>query len=175
LSLTVDSDPAERRSANGAYYRNLSKVAEALTFREKSGDRPQDDKADAASAQALLDAAPTQDQLNELGKLSGYWFANPQGAGIVVSGVVKSSGPKGKLFESTVETLGKPANITVVSPSPLTSDSKRPLIVAGAIVNDPAKNLPQYEGDVPRVVWAALTIDPMGSADDSSSELKDRK
>jgi hypothetical protein len=164
LTLKPDADLNQKKSVNGAFYRDLSKVAEAFTFLESSQATPEHEKAATAALQAFLDAAPDSDRLKELGKLAGYWFANPQGKGIVLSGMVKSSKQQGKLVESAVETLGRPATITVVSPSALTDDPSRPILVAGAIVTDPAEKLRGYEGESPRVVWAAVAVDPEGSS-----------
>jgi hypothetical protein len=83
----------------------------------------------------------------------------------VLTGMVKDSKPSGKLFESAVQSLGKPLKgepplLMVVSASPLTDDPSRPVLVAGTIVKQPATNLRGYEGSAERVVWSAVAIDP---------------
>lgn len=161
LALPVDADAAQKRKVNGPFYMNLSKVAESLTFLERSANKQSDDKATTAAIEAMLDAVPDSRRLEELGKLAGYWYDRPQGNGIVLSGVVKKSTPRGHLVESVVETLGPPRPITVVSPSALTDDPKRPVLVVGTIVKDAAKNLRGYEGTAETVIWAAMAIDPM--------------
>jgi hypothetical protein len=161
LALPVDADAAQKRKVHGPFYMNLCKVAESLTFLERSDDKQRDDKATTAAIEAMLDAVPDRRQLEELGKLAGYWYDRPQGNGIVLTGIVKRSIPHGHLVESVVELLGPPRPITVVSPSALTDDPSRPVLVVGTIVKDAAKNLRGYEGTAETVVWAAMAIDPV--------------
>jgi hypothetical protein len=161
LTLPIDADASEKRKVNGPFYMNLCKIAESLTFLERSADKQSDDKVTTAVIEAMLDAVPDARRLEELGKLAGYWYDRPQGNGIVLSGIVKKSTPRGKLVESVVETLGPPRLITVISPSALTDDPSRPVLVVGTIVRDAAKNLRGYEGTAKTIVWASMAIDPL--------------
>ena len=167
VTLPRDAPQPRKLEVNGAYYTNLSKIAEALTHLDANADPAAREKALDAAIAAFLDAAPTSQQLAELGKLGGYWFANPRGNGIVLAGTVKDAKPAGKLYESTVEPLGGRSGdnraITVVSPAPLTDDSNRVVLVAGTIVDRPAENLRGYQGAAKRVVWGAMAIDPLSS------------
>jgi hypothetical protein len=164
IALPVDATPAQRKKVHGPFYVNLCMIAEALTFLERSADREQDDKATTAAIEAILNAVPDQHRLEEVGKLTGYWYDRPQGKGIVLAGIVKQSNQQGNLVESVVETLGPPRRITVVSPSALIEDSSRPVLVVGSIVKDATKNLPGYQGPAETVVWAEMVIDPSAPA-----------
>jgi hypothetical protein len=164
LTLPLYADAAEKRKVNGPFYMNLCKVAESLTFLERSADKPRDDKVTTAAIAAILDAVPDSRRLEELGKLAGYWYDRPQGNGIVFGGIVKQSNSRGHLVESVVETSGPPRRITVVSPSALSDDPGRPVLVVGTIVKDAAKSLRGYQGTAETVVWAAMAIDPTASS-----------
>jgi hypothetical protein len=168
LALPASATLDQKNRVNGPYYKNLSRVAETFTSLD-SKQHPSLDRATSAAIEAVLDAVPNQKQLEEVGKLSGYWYQRDLGKGIVLGGIVKDSTPQGKLVESVVETLGKPLKgepqkITVVSPAPLTDDANRPVLVVGTIIKDPKKNLRGYEGSADKVVWAALSMDPTDPA-----------
>ncbi len=168
VTLPVDAPHSRKLAVNAAYYTNLSKIAEALTHLDAHADSAAREQALDAAIAAFLDAAPTAQQLAELGKLGGYWYDNPRGNGIVLVGAVKDSKPAGKLVESVVEPLGgasgdKRRAITVVSPAPLTDDPNRMVLVVGTIVNRPAEDLRGYEGAAKRAVWGAMAIDPLSS------------
>jgi hypothetical protein len=165
VTLPANAELAKRIEVNREYYSNLAKVAEAFAHLDRSADSTEQDKAMDAAIGALLDAVPTSPQLAELGKLGGYWYANPKGDGIVLAGIVKDSKASGALVTSVVQPLGKPLKgdpplITVISPAPLTADPSRPVLVAGTIVNRPTENLRGYEGSAARVVWSAMALDP---------------
>jgi hypothetical protein len=162
LDLPLDAPAAQRKKVNGPFYMNLCRVAEAVTFVERSAVSELDDKATTAAIETILNAAPEPRRLEELGKLAGYWYERPQGNGIVLASVVKQSNARGKLVESTVELLGtNPVRaITVVSPAALTDEAGQPVLIAGTIVKDAGKNLRGYEGTAGTVVWAAIAIDP---------------
>jgi hypothetical protein len=166
LALPVNAGAAEKKKVNGPFYMNLCKIAEVLTFLDPSADKKHDDQATTAAIEAILNAAPDQARLEELGKLAGYWYERPQPTdeivceGIVLSGIVKQSKQRGKLVESVVETLGPPRELRIVSPWALTDDPRRPVLVIGAIIKDAAKNLRGYDGAATTVVWAAMAIDP---------------
>jgi hypothetical protein len=159
LNVPVDADAAQKKKVNGPFYMNLCKIAEALTFLERSADKRRQDRATTAAIEAILAATPDRSRLEELGKLAGYWYERPQGNGIVLSGVVKQSSSHGNLVESVVETLGPARPITVISPSALTDDPSRPVLIVGTIVKDAAKNLRGYQGLDETVVWAEMAID----------------
>jgi hypothetical protein len=166
LALAVNADAAEKRAVNGPFYKDLCKIAEALTYLDPSADKKRDDQATTAAIEAILNAAPDQARLEELGKLAGYWYERPQPTdknlckGIVLAGIVKQSKQRGKLVESVVETLGPPRELRIVSPAALTDDPSRPVLVIGAMIKDADKNLRGYDGAATTVVWAAMAIDP---------------
>ena len=147
LDVPADASQEEKNRANLAYYTNLSRIAELWTFLDpKTAQQPRD-KATKAAIDAITAATPTRTKLDELGKLAGYWLRSPRGNGIVLVGVVKESKKIGNLRETSVETLGKPVTVKVVSkPSPLLEESDLPLVFIGTIVTDPAQNLRGYEG-----------------------------
>jgi hypothetical protein len=160
MALSVNAAAAEKKKVNGPFYMNLCKIAESLTFLDRSADEQREGRATTAAIEAILDAVPDHTRLEELGKLAGYWYERPQGNGIVLSGFVKQSNPRGNFVESVVETMGPPRPITIVSPSALIDDPSRPVLIVGTIVKDAGKNLRGYDGPAETVVWAAQAIDP---------------
>ena len=175
VSLPPAADQRKRNSVNRAYYKNLSKVAETLTYLDPGAGVQERETARAAAVDVFLDSVQTSAQLNEIGKLAGYWFGNPQGDGILLAGLIKDTKPSGDLVESVVQTLGKPmkgdpALITVVSQRPLAEAPGRAVLVAGTIVNHPSANLASYTGSPERVVWAAISIDPTARSSARAAE-----
>jgi hypothetical protein len=51
-----------------------------------------------------------------------------------------------------------PSAIMVFSSHPLDVKESQSVLVLGALVSDPAKNLPGYPGKQPVVVWAELAV-----------------
>lgn len=161
LAVPENAPQPEKNRVNGPYYRNLAKMAQSVSFLEPE-QSPEQEKALAAAVEAVTAAVPSPAKLEELGKLAGYWFTatSRKENGIVLAGVVKQSRELGQLVESEVELLGRPLTLTVVSAKKLPANEGESVIVIGSIINEPAKNIPGYEGAAERVVWAAASVEP---------------
>lgn len=162
LALPATASQAERNKVNFGYYRNLSLVAERLALSQQP---PQEspgaaEQRRAAIARLIAAAAPDKARLEELGKLAGYWYKSParKEPGILVVGKVAESQQVGKLWRSKVELAGKPVVVTVVSREKLPEAD--PIVVLGAIVDNPRSELIGYEGEAESVIWSGMALDP---------------
>jgi hypothetical protein len=163
ITMPANADQRQKNAANLDYYTSLSRVADVFTHFQ-AGDDAERQQGLADVRQTLAGAAPTAQQLAVLAALGNFWFKSPQGDGAVLVGTVKDSKPSGKLVVSQVEPLGGGAPIPVVSLASLAEDPKRPVLIAGTIVKNPAENLAGYQGTAERVVWAAVAFDPESAA-----------
>ena len=80
--------------------------------------------------------------------------------GVLLAGVVQEFAPAGSHYAGKFLAGKSGAEVIVVS----TSDPKDAfspgdeLLLVGRVVEDPAKNLPGYEGDAPRVVLLGIAV-----------------
>ena len=76
--------------------------------------------------------------------------------GVALSGKVSKVASKNGLFGTAVRIEGMTNAVMVFSSHPLDAKEGDSVIVLGALVSEPAKNLPGYTGKQPVVVWADL-------------------
>jgi hypothetical protein len=74
--------------------------------------------------------------------------------GIALSGKVSKVASKNGLFGTAIRIDGMPNAVMVFSAHPLDVKEGDTVLVLGALVSEPAKNLPGYAGKLPVVVWA---------------------
>jgi hypothetical protein len=131
-------------------YADWCKLAEVVTFvkdgaapqkqdlrtlTEKISSNPQAASAIAAAAKKRLDDKATE-------------------GGIVLYGVVTGQGTKNGLSGTAIRMEGMDKPVMVFSAHPLEVKGDQKVIVFGALVADPAKNLPGYPGNQAVVVWS---------------------
>ena len=105
------------------------------TLTEKAASSPQSSAAIAAEAKKLFDNNVTK-------------------GGIVLTGAVTGLGTKNGLSGTAVRVEGMAKPVMVFSSHPLDVKQNQKVIVLGALLADPAKNLPGYTGTQTVVVWA---------------------
>ncbi|MGA2254639.1 MAG: hypothetical protein ABSG53_08265 [Thermoguttaceae bacterium] len=105
------------------------------TLTEKVASSPQAVSAIAASAKKLFDDKATK-------------------GGIVLAGTVTAVATKNGLSGTAIRMEGMTKPVMVLSAKPLDIKESQKVIVFGALVAEPAKNLPGYHGTQPVVVWA---------------------
>lgn len=153
----LDSALARIGAAAQPAYGDLCQLAEAATFvqnasaaqkrairdalKRLAGD-PQEVARLAAEAKKLVDAKTTK-------------------GGIALSGKVSKVASKNRLFGTAVRIEGMPNAVMVFSSHPLDVKEGESVIVMGALLSEPAKNLPGYTGKQPVVVWADLAVPTM--------------
>ena len=79
---------------------------------------------------------------------------NATKGGIVLAGTVSGMGTKNGLSGTAIRMEGMDKPVMIFSAHPLDVKKDQKVIVLGALVADPAKNLPGYPGKLPVVVWS---------------------
>ena len=105
------------------------------TLTEKVASSPQAESAIAAAAKKLLDDRVTE-------------------GGIVLAGTVTGLATKNGLCGTAIRIEGMSKPVMIFSAHPLDVKDTQKVIVLGALVADPAKNLPGYPGKQAVVVWS---------------------
>ena len=141
-------------TVDAASYANWCTLAEVLTYAkdasdaqkqalraltEKVASNPQSVAAIDAAAKTLLDSKVAK-------------------GGIVLTGTVSGQATKNGLYGTAIRMGGmgvKP--VMVFSAHPLNVKEAQKVVVLGALVGDPKKNLPGYPGTQPVVVWSDFT------------------
>ncbi|HEV2968484.1 MAG TPA: hypothetical protein VGY55_00755 [Pirellulales bacterium] len=163
-AATKAGDGDELKRARVAHYRAMSHFATVLTFAKvpAGSDNEQADwKIRVASRISALNTAVAPEELASIGNLAAMWINSPwrKESGLFAAGKLKAIEPRGKLIESQLELPGGTA-LTIVTSQKPNVEQGSPVLLLGAIVNDPAKNLPGYKGDSDRIVFADLLVAP---------------
>ena len=108
------------------------------TLTEKVVSSPQAAAAIAASAKKLFDDKATK-------------------GGIVLAGTVTAVATRNGLTGTAIHVEGMEKSVMVFSSHPLVKENQK-VIAFGALVADPAKNLPGYPGKQPVVVWTDFVM-----------------
>lgn len=145
---------ADSRELIKQSYVALAKLGEALAFRkEPAGDELQ-------AAVELVQSLKAEDaKLNTLGIVASGWLkaTGRDSDGVLLVGVVKQVRRQGA-YDVIEVTLSGGQSVAVYrksEPAHAYSPDSR-LLVLGAVVEDPGKNLAGYEGDAPFVIWSGL-------------------
>jgi hypothetical protein len=135
-------------------YADWCKLAEVVTYvgdnaesqkralqalAERAVSNPQAVPAIAALAQKVLDDKATK-------------------GGIVLAGTVTGLATKNGLSGTAIRMEGMTKPVMIFSAHPLNAKEAQKVVVFGALVVDPAKNLPGYPGKQPVVVWSNFAI-----------------
>jgi hypothetical protein len=155
-------------AARRVNFKTMSHLATVLTFVQSDApDAPvtiQREKDQVATLLAAPTAAESASERKAAGDLAGKWirYAKRTEPGIFAAGTLKAVGNRESLFESQVE-LPDGQTLNVVSVEKPAIEEGHPVALLGAIVNDPAKNLPEYKGPADPVIFAALLVAPESS------------
>jgi hypothetical protein len=155
-------------AARRVNFKTMSHLATVLTFvKSDAPDAPatiQREKDQVAASLAAPTAADSAAERKAVGDLAGKWvgYAKRTEAGIFAAGTLKAVESRGPLFESLVE-LPDGQTLKVVSVEKPGIEDGHPVVLLGAIVGDPAKNLPEYKGPADPVIVAALLVAPESS------------
>jgi len=135
-------------------YGDLCKLAEMATYVKTGGD------AGKKSLTALLAKLAADPQA--AGKLTGLAKSrldDPSATGgVVLTGSIIVSKNKGELYGTALKIDGQAGPVMVFSSHSLDVNAGDKVLVPGAIVRDPAKNLPGYTGKQPVIVWADSAV-----------------
>ena len=151
-------------AARRVNFKTMSHLATVLTFvKSDAPDAPatiQREK-DQVATSLTGPTAVSAVERKAVGDLAGKWvgYAKRTEAGIFAAGTLKAVESRGPFFESQVE-LPDGQTLTVVSSEKPAIDDGHPVMLLGAIVNDPAKNLPEYKGPADPVIFGDLLVAP---------------
>jgi hypothetical protein len=148
-----DADARELIRQN---YVAFAKLGEALAFRvEPAG-------AESRTVAELVQSLATDDaKLNTLGRAAVGWLkaVRREGSGVLLVGVVRQIRQQAGYDEIELKLTGSDQSVAVYRKSrageTCSPDSK--LLVLGAIIEAPSRNLAGYEGEASFVVWEGLS------------------
>jgi hypothetical protein len=164
----ITDDENALTAARRVNFKTMSHLATVLTFVQSDApDAPakiQHEKDQVATSLAAPTAAFSAAERKAAGDLAGKWigYAKRTEPGIFAAGTLKAVGNRESLFESQVE-LPDGQTLTVVSVEKPAIEDGHPVVLLGAIVGDPAKNVPEYKGPADPVIVAALLVAPESS------------
>jgi hypothetical protein len=146
---------ADSRELIRQSYVALARLGEALAFRKDPAG------AELQTAVELVQSLKAEDaKLNTLGVVAGGWLkaTGRDSHGVVLVGVIKQVRRQGGYDVIELAMTGSDQSVAVYckSESRETYSPDSRLLVLGAIVEDPGKNLVGYEGNAPFVVWQGL-------------------
>jgi hypothetical protein len=80
--------------------------------------------------------------------------------GVLAAGIIQEFAPAGTHFSAKFQAGKSGTEVTIVSASDLTGaySSGDELLLVGRVVEDPAKNLPGYEGEATRVILLGVAV-----------------
>jgi hypothetical protein len=157
------NDEAKLKAARLANFRAMSHLATAVTF-AKSADSKQSEELSTLKSQIAISlassAAATPDEREIIGGYArvGLGSKSRKESGLLMAGTLKSIDPHGKFYESQLELPGATEPIVLITPQKPAAGEGSDVILLGAVVNEPAKNLPGYEGTADRAVFADVLV-----------------
>jgi hypothetical protein len=147
-STTVPAD------VTPASYGDLCKLAEMATYVRGGGEA---EKQSLATLLTKVSADPKAS--GKLAAMAKSRLEDPASSGgILLAGSVMVSKNKGELWGTAIKVEGQAAPVMVFSSHDLNLKGEERVLVPGAIVRDPAKNLPGYTGKQPVIVWADAAV-----------------
>ncbi len=157
-------DADKLKAAEIANFRAMSHLATVLTFVKAEG--PDADqlgvlKSQIADTLAAPDAVAAPAEREVVGKYAkvGINSPNRKESGLFAAGTIKKTEAHGRLFESQVELPGG-TMVTVVTPQKPAVGEGSEVLLLGAVVSDPAKNLAGYEGTDEKVIFGDVLVAP---------------
>jgi hypothetical protein len=152
------SDPAVRRT-KGLSYAKFCDLAQMSTLCDPaSGDVEQLDRDTQALFQNTLAKAHTRD---EVARIADIWIESPnrRHGGVFTTGKLNGGSIIGKMYEFQLSTENASSMVLLMAHPPEGAESTgQAVAVVGTIVDDPAKRVPGYDGDAPRVIWVSRLI-----------------
>lgn len=138
----------------GDVYHDWCQLAEVATFTQEVS---------VADKQALQDLvkklAGDPRAITELGDSAKKLLDDKKTeGGIVLTGKVAKIAQKNGLFAAAIHIEGMQSPVMVFSAHPLDVKETQSVLVLGALIGDPAKNLPGYTGKQPVIVWADFAV-----------------
>jgi len=157
------NDDSKLKTARVANFRAMSHLASAVTFAKPADAKEADQLAAIKSQMAASLASSAAASAEEREIVGGYARVGVSSkarkeSGLFMAGTLKKTEPHGRFFESQLELPGAMAPLVLVTPrKPLAAEGTDVLLL-GAVVNDPAKNLPGYDGAAETVIFSDVVV-----------------
>jgi hypothetical protein len=144
-------------------YARLCQLAQTVTFVDAGQAEAETLAALSERAQLLLVSIGSDAKsVDALGRLAGFRLDQPQRkqSGIALAGTVQHVSQEGDLHLTRLVLFGLPKVVTVASwrPAPAGLREHDRVMILGVIVDDPARELMGYRGQLPQVVWGGLPV-----------------
>jgi hypothetical protein len=158
------ADETKLKAARIANYRAMSHLATVITFVKASDAKAADDveavKNQIAMSLAAASAATSPAERDVIGRFASVGIHSPsrKESGLFAAGTLKKTEARGRRFESQVELPGGAAPLTVVTAQKPAAEEGSPILLLGAIVDEPAKNLPGYEGGADMIIFGDVLV-----------------
>jgi hypothetical protein len=159
INEATGQPPEVRRQLFIDLYGSASEVGRLLSQLDSASPEFAEDVAEVKTALASLAVQPGK--LSALKALTDINLPERKhGDGVLVAGVVQEFAPAGTYHAGTFR-AGKSGTEVVIASASELKEAFSPgdeLLLVGRVVDDPAKNLPGYAGDVPRVVLLGIAV-----------------
>ncbi len=157
------NDENTLKGARVANFRAMSHLATVETFAKATDSKEAERLATLKSQIAASlgsSAAATPDEREMIGGYAriGLGSKARKESGLLMAGMLKKIEPHGKYFESQLELPGGKAPVVLVTPEKPTAVEGSDVILLGAVINEPVKNLPGYEGAADTVIFSEVTV-----------------
>jgi hypothetical protein len=152
-----DGKPIAPVSTEG--YTKLCRLSEVLTFADVSPDDPNVPGQRKSAERVLRGAASDRDKQAALGQMAAQLLTvrpRPH-SGILLAGVVRSSGQAGSYHGTRLALFDLPQEVTVITLAPWPVKPQSRVLMAGAIIDEPQR-LQGYTGPAGPVVFGGLPL-----------------
>ena len=157
-SLAPTADRKESKKRKAEYFRKIYRLAGETTF--ATGLSPQQRE---TVKQAALAATADADKRAQVAGAAAQWLKlspakRGQYAGVLLAGTIENTVPVGKFVEARLmpATGGNPVTLITAQPNDLKPQAS--VVITGAILDEPGKQLAAYEGNAPLVVWTGMVL-----------------
>jgi hypothetical protein len=168
MALDEAAKAADEKAMTDARRHNfkaMSHLATVLSFVKHDSPESADGikrlKDQIAASLSAASASTSAAERKVVSTLADKWVSYKERTepGIFAAGTLKAVQARDSMFEGQLE-LADGKSLTVVTAEKPTVEDGQPVMLLGAIVNDPAKNLPEYKGTADPVIFAALFVAP---------------
>jgi len=158
LDAAVNPDKTERRRLVAGFYSSLAELGEALALSDPADETVRELTLDTLSLLGRI--AKQRERITLIETVTPSWLDNPRAqTGVCLAGSLRSVKPAGTLFEMQLQ-LDDGRVVTLLNrhdPTGQLPPNSR-ILVLGARVDAPARNVAGYEGAAAEVVISGLYI-----------------
>jgi hypothetical protein len=146
-----------------ANFRMISHLATVVTFAKPADAKEAEQLRTlknqiAASLASSAAAAPEERELVGGFARVGVGSKARKESGLFMAGTLKKIEPRGKFYESQLELPGAMAPLVLVTPQKPAAAEGSDVMLLGAVVNEPTKNLAGYDGPADTVIFSDVLV-----------------